>query len=241
MSFWDATKTGQEVLDASGLRSEFRNERIELRDSIRQCCEEKISAGVTLTDTNLVLHARFLELVDNTLSFEIKGPADLPVLSTVMVSYYHEGKAHLFLSIVREFNPETEDHPGTLHLRMPEQLAVSQMRWTFRVPMEGISEFSIALRDAQGRVHRPTCRDLSFGGLKVEFNEYEDPGFEIGSRCELTMSYLGKGIGLDAEIRHRQGSRYGIYLPQAFRDGTFNPPELYRWIVNALEQRCYTI
>lgn len=239
MAQWSATETPDAILDSAGLRSEFKNEKYELRESLDRCCRDRVNAGITLTDTNTLCRARFSELVDHTLTLELEDEelTSLPPLSTCMVSYFHAGKAHLFLSMVRDFHPETGG--GRIFLRLPEQLAVSQVRWSFRVPMEGISEFSVRLRDQHGRLHSPACRDISFGGMRVEFSEFENPELERGDACDLILGYLGKEIRMRAEVRHRHGLSYGLHLPQAFEDGRFNPPDLYRWIVAALEQRCY--
>jgi len=239
MSFWDAVKTEDEILDSTELRSEFRNEKMEVRDSILNCCRDKVEVGITITGLNRIHPGRFIELVGNTITFELdEANAQVPLLSTCMVSYFHEGKAHLFLSMVRDLHVQ-ENSPAQLFLRLPEQVAVSQVRWSFRVPMEGLSEFSLEVRDEQGRCYSPLCRDISFGGLKAEFSEYEDPDLQPGDLCDLTMNYLGKELLLKAEVRHRRGHVYGLYLPQTFENGQFSPPEVYRWIVNALEKRCY--
>ncbi|MBC8366601.1 PilZ domain-containing protein [bacterium] len=240
MSFW---KTGGENKEKTEKpapsRTEFQDEVNDLTNTLQECCSKQVGVGIIQADSNLICQGKFARVSNSSVIFETYAPEEIQFfpLSTCMVSYFREGKAHAFISLVRESHPGRDKHSQRLFLRLPEQIAVSQVRWTFRVPTTGIPGFDVKLHCAKGDVYTPEPRDVSFGGMKVEFDKDGDPDLCLGGKGKLSMSYEGNSVSLEAEVRRRDGHAYGLFFPGVFKNEEFSPPEAYREIVKDLERR----
>ncbi len=239
MSFWKTgcdSKPEDKTIDD---RTEYHNEASEVQEVLRECCSQRIGAGIIQADSNNICQGTFARVSESSVIFETYAPEEISFfpLSTCMVSYFRDGKAHAFISLVRESHPGRDSNSQRLFLRLPEQIAISQVRWTFRVPTDGIPGFEVKLHCPRGNEFTPKPKDVSFGGMKVEFEPDEDPDLCLGGKGKLSMSYEELTVTLDAEVRRRDGHAYGLFFPGVFKNEEFSPPEAYRDIVKNLERR----
>ncbi|NEV63802.1 hypothetical protein [Thiorhodococcus minor] len=172
------------------------------------------------------------------MTFEVKDEEDFDfsLLSTCMVSYFSDGKAHVFVSTLRSYNTIIGGDSAQLVLRLPEDITVSETRGTFRIPMENVEGFTFQLLDARDRSYSPRCVNIGPGGMKLSFDDESDPGFEESDTLRTRINYRGRSVILMAEIRYHIGHSYGIFFPKVFEKCESEASEIYRWIVNALEE-----
>ncbi len=239
MSFWKTGCESKSEKPAAEDRTEYQLDLDDMQEDLRECCSQRVGVGIIQTDNNVICQGQFARLSENSIIFETYAPEEVQFfpLSTCMISYFREGKAHAFISLVRDSHPGRDSNSQRLFLRLPEQIAVSQVRWTFRVPTDGIPGFEVKLHCPRGNEFTPLPKDVSFGGMKVEFEPDEDPDLCLGGQGKLSMSYEGLSVTLDAEVRRRDGHSYGLFFPGVFKNDEFTPPEAYREIVKNLEKR----
>jgi len=211
VSLWKTGCDANSEKKVTSPRVEIKVESGILREALQECCSLRLNTGILQTNHNRICQGRFLEVGKDALTLETYPPEDLEFfpLSTCMVSWFLEGRAHVFISLVRECHAGAAEDSRELQLRFPDQMAVSQFRWAFRVPASGIPGLEVALHCPRGGIFRPELRDLSFGGMKVEFPASQDPDLCLGGRGQLTLAYENKVITLDAEVRRRDGHSYG--------------------------------
>ena len=239
MPFWN-TVSDESVIAASGENNpQFQDNVDGLREGLQACCRDEICAAILQTESNRICQASFSRVSSNSLVFDVNVPEgfDFLPLAACLVSYFHEGKAYTFVSRVRESHPGNKLSSRRLFLRLPEQVAVSQARWTFRVSLDRIEGFEVTLTPPWGSVFQATPLDLSLGGMRIEFPEKNDPDLDFGSKAKLSMRFEGHEVVLRAEIRSRENHAYGLFFPEVLKDGELDPPESYRSIVNAIEKQ----
>jgi len=239
MSLW---KIGCGPKDAEAIvrnRIESTIDPCDIKNSLRMCCAEQVMAGIIHTNSNRICQGVFSRISDNSVILNVDAPEDFHFfpLTTCMVTYFLDGKAHVFISFLKDVYKNDAGPSRRLFLRMREQMAISQVRWAFRVPTQGIPNLEVTLHCPSGENFNPVIRDLSFGGMRVEFRESEDPNLCLGGHGHLTLRHDDLEITLEAEVRRRKGHSYGLFFPGVFKDNEFDPPEVYRSIVNRLEKR----
>ncbi len=240
MAFWKSgCETQEKPAKPSAERTEYHDEASDLVSALKECCSNQVGVGIIQTESDMICQGKFARVSESSVILETFAPEQIQFLplSTCMVSYFREGKAHAFISLVRESHPGQDKHSQRLFLRVPEQIAVTQVRWTFRVPTTGITGFDVRLHCSKGDVFTPKPLDVSFGGMQVEFEKDGDPDLCLGGKGQLSMSYEGNTVKLEAEVRRRDGHAYGLFFPGVFKNEEFSPPEAYRAIVTDLEKR----
>lgn len=209
----------------------------EVLEEMRACCHEKISVGIIRTDDNQVFQGTFwaVEGTSVILKAETHGAHKLLPLSTCMISYSRRGQAHLFISLLRSVREESSGDVGFVSLKPPRQVAVAQVRGSFRIPLQDIPELEVSIQAPGQKPVRVLPCNISLGGMMVDFTDGSEP-LSKGSRCKVITRYKNKGMVMDAEIRHKNGSTYGLFFPRVYKGGRFDPPENYRWVVSSLER-----
>jgi len=201
-------------------------------------CDALLSAVVILPDFDFTSHARFAELTDDSVSLDlVSDVTDEPkLLATCTVSFYREGRAHIFISSVREFGRPNAGGFPRLVLRLPKQIVGTDVRETFRVPVVESAPLEVALTAGGGGPYQPRALDVSLGGMQLEFSADADPDLAVGTPCSVSLTLAKAVVELDGEIRRRSKHQYGVFFSGILKAGELRPPDTYRAIIIALER-----
>ena len=217
-------KRGQE-LDLSDADQVF--------DLLKECCAESRSVGV-LSDGQL-REAAFATISRDGLLLNILCDVSVEcfsILSLVCVTFSYGERSHVFLASVLDYQS-----PALL-LKLPEQLATSEGRHAFRVPMLANSGLRVNVVASDKRDWNPHPVNLSLGGILIEFSRNNVPELTVGDELNVKLSLNEDAVSLRGVVRQRQGEqRYGILFPDVVRKGQVDPPEPLRKIVNEAERR----
>ncbi len=209
----------------------------DLRRTLSRCCDGGVPAVIVAPDTNGAFQARFSQAADDAVTFELltdPGPA-FKVLSTCCVSFWREGRAHVFLTSVLKA-PQDTDEPAMLAVLFPRQIVGAEVRAALRVPVLEQTGARVQLEAGAGRVLEPRLVNVSLGGILVEFPVGGDPNLLVGDECQVSLKLRDMTARMKGEIRRHQGRQYGIFFPGVFKGGELAPPDGYRCIVALLEQ-----
>ena len=212
----------------------------EMFDILKECCTNSVPAVIISPDNNLIFEARFASDADGIITFEVlqeQGNA-LRSLSTCCVSYFRDGRAFIFLSVVQGYRHlKTSDNPRLL-LSHPTAITATDVRRAFRVPV--LAEIGLSIKMVvDGKPLCPRPGDISFGGMMVVFPEKAVPDLEIGQTLEMSVELEHNQVDLKGEIRQQFGdhkNKFGIFFPDCYSGDAFNPPEAFRRIVMGTEK-----
>ena len=212
----------------------------EMFDILRECCAHNVPAVIISPDNNLIFEARFATDTDGLITFEVlqeKGTV-LRSLSTCCVSYFREGRAFIFLSVVQGYHHlKTSDRPR-LTLSHPTQITATDVRRAFRVPVPAEIGLTVNMV-VDGQKYSPRPGDISFGGMMVVFPENDVPDLAVGQTMQMNISLEGNQVDLKGELRQRFGdhkNKFGVFFPDCYHGEAFHPPEAYRRIVMGTEK-----
>lgn len=125
----------------------------------------------------------------------------------VAISFPVAGRAAGFTGRVTGVQPR----PGgalAVVVEVPERIHVGQQRASVRVP---VPPGTLRAGFLCGETLRPVVAiDLSLKGILIEFREGEVPEIEQGHRRMLELTLGRTSVTLEAEVRRRDGSRYGL-------------------------------
>ncbi|MCA9706284.1 MAG: PilZ domain-containing protein [Myxococcales bacterium] len=147
----------------------------------------------------------------------------------VAISFPAAGKATGFTSPVTHVEPRAGGAVAVT-LAVPERIQMGQQRASVRVPVPlGTMRAAIL----HGETPQPVVAiDLSLQGILVEYPDGQVPDIEEGHRRMVSLELDGKSVLLEAEVRRRDGPRYGMLF--ILREG--RPSGLVA-IVTALQYR----
>ena len=212
----------------------------EMFDILKECCVHSVPAVIISPDNNLIFEARFASDAEGLISFEVLQDAgnSLRSLSTCCVSYFREGRAFIFLSVVQGYRHlKTSDRPW-LMLSHPTQITATDVRRAFRVPVLAEIGLTVSMT-VDGKEYRPRPGDISFGGMMVVFPEKGVPDLAVGQTMQMTVELEGQQVELKGEVRQCFGdhkNKFGIFFPECYRGDAFHPPEAFRRIVMNTEK-----
>jgi hypothetical protein len=112
-----------------------------------------------------------------------------------------------------------------------------RIRRSVRVPIAG-QPLHVVVRGTRGLSWNPAGINLSTTGILVEFpEEVVPPALEPGADLKIELRFENHAVVLDAEVKRRDGNRYGIAFASS-RDRDFSlRPDPLRVLVGVLEQR----
>ena len=210
----------------------------DVRQTLTRCCDCGTPAIIVAPDANGAFQARFARVADDAVEFEVLADSGttFKVLSTCCVTFWREGRAHVFLTSVLE--APRADGPGlpTLALLFPRQIVGAEIRAALRVPVLEQTGARVHLDTGGGRMLEPRLVNVSLGGVLVEFPVGADPNLLVGDECHVSLRLREMNVRLKGEIRRHQGRQYGLFFPGVFKGGELAPPDAYRSIVALLEQ-----
>ena len=204
---------------------------------LRQCCETTAPASISLPDSGVICHGRFVSLQKETLLFDLLDEPKVEVkpFSTCSVSYCLASRGFVFLSVVYELRPSDPTRLAQIVLKVPSQIARTESRKSIRVPVVDDNLQVQVASASEAWTARPV--DISLGGMLVEFPSGARPSQDIGQRLRVDLQLGANAVTFEAEIRHFQGRQYGLSFSETMVDGEVNPPEPYRNIVGELERK----
>lgn len=212
----------------------------EMFDILKECCHHSAPAVIISPDNNLIFEARFARDSEGIISFEVLQDhgTTLRNLSTCCVSYFREGRAFIFLSVVQGYRHNKAADKPWLTLSHPTQITATDVRRAFRVPVLAEIGLNVSM-SVDGKAYTPRPGDISFGGMMVVFPEEGVPDIEVGQTMQMNISLEGLQVDLKGEIRQRFGdfkNKFGIFFPECHQGDAFKPPEAYRRIVMGTEK-----
>ena len=142
----------------------------------------------------------------------------------------------LFVSPVLAFDADRTPLPS-LRLEIPEQIARTEARHSFRVPLHPKAELRVALH-TPNKVWHPKPLDISVGGVLVQLPLHS--GGELVEEDDLTIDLTvgSHSLSLEAFAQHRWGPFYAIYFSEILRRlrrGDTSVPEPLLHLIDSLE------
>lgn len=209
----------------------------EVRQVLAMCAAGKVPALLLGHHTGRVVDGLFLTMSERDVTIALRAqPSEVGIepMSLWCVTFSHKGRAHVFLASALSATPGS---PPKVTLLLPAQIAAAEGRFSFRTPVVPGTPVAIRLTSQSGNQYRPDILDLSLGGVQVRFPPSADPGFPSGTRLTVDVALDRAHAVVVAEVRRRDGSKYGLQFTDVFKDGELAPPDGLKQIVRALELR----
>lgn len=174
-----------------------------VRDILKECCKLASPATLLLPDTSQSYTTHFAEVTTEmvTLSLVGAGEVDYRNAAICFVTYSLGGRQHVFMTSMIAPEEAGMAGKGRVDLEMPPNLAITQMRRWYRVPVVDPKSVNLRVQGDEGRAHFPTLINLSTGGLLVEFDEKKIPIFADKEILRLRLSIDTLTLEREVEVR----------------------------------------
>jgi PilZ domain len=213
------------------------------RALLTRCLERRVPAVITSSDASLAYQARFATQEDRirAVTFDILGEVDRQFggYNSYVVTFYQEGRAWLFVSQLRDAREASEGTPPRLVLLRPSHVVRTDLRQDVRVRVAPDSGLQLAMTDQELASLTPRVVDLGLGGMSIEFSKDRVPDFPLGAAMSLTICHAGARINMLAEVRHRDGERYGLSFQEGAEGEALTLSGPFQAILSDLERRWY--
>ena len=207
---------------------------------LRACCDEATQVVVVWTDHRKIRTGIFLGMDARSLLIELHSSPSAPFLARPMahccVVFFHSERTCSF--VTRELMPHPE-RPGLLHIETPERMTM-ELRSFYRVPVLQDSGLMVGLSAEGKQLPPPQARDISQAGLRVAYENKEDPG--IALQCELTVSLKIGELEHEVQASTRQRVvtsefiQYGIIFHNQANGFSVPPDSQLARLVTAVER-----
>ena len=124
------------------------------------------------------------------------------------VSFAYKGNARAFFSSVLEYRDQPAPQFAQLILQAPSEIVGVTPRTAYRVPVVQGAMLSVRLLKGDEMTTADPI-DLSLTGTLIEFRKVPDPNLPCGAQIGLELQLGIQTARLKAEVRHRDGHRYG--------------------------------
>lgn len=191
---------------------------------LAECCERRLPVKLVMLTTTC--KARFLVVEDRSVTLELLHLAQIHVKKGAIccASFVHGGRICIFLSSVQRTSIHSAERLATITLTIPSQIEGPERREGLRVPVCKEDGLEAQLLSEDGRAWQPAALDLSLTGGLVELPPEVSLAEATGTRLVLSLRLGDIAIQLTAEVRRRQGQRYGLLFHHAKADE--GPPSL---------------
>jgi hypothetical protein len=209
-------------------------------DVLQECCSDRVPAIILNVESATVYyHARMSFLTTRSVKLDLLEPVqEIHIGSHCCISFSFRGDSRAFVSKVLEYRPASQSGPAELIVIIPSQLLGREARAAYRVPVAMNSGLSVrAFSPGDPRVSHPIAIDISIAGILIEFLPEAEPHLPIGATIEMELRLGAEGAQLLAEVRRRDGHRYGLSFPGILTPQGPRPPEPLRRIVQTLERQ----
>lgn len=243
MSWFKSNAARRREQPARSIKGAFTNEAKGLEEHgdiakvLEQCCEYGAPALVICPDELSVYQAQFARRSPEHLILRLF--TDHPVLpfrsmSLCFVSFAAHARAGMFIS--RVVLSQRQEGFHRLVIELPDQLASSETRKSFRVPVALETELlAVAVTDA-GRKLRGRCTNVSLGGALVQFDREAAAWLPVGSKFTFGLKIGEIRVTNRAEVRRATEEGLGLFFPDAFQDGELSPSREHLALVRELER-----
>lgn len=196
-----------EDMFASAARQRVRRDGVAL-ETLRALCETNTPCSLMAAHMALSSAGHLRSATSAGVVVHLLHPPRSPLQGAlVALSFPLAGKSAGFTGPVLWV---AEQDGGSLDvtLQVPEALQLKMRRASVRVPVPSGTMGAAILH---GESLQPVIAiDLSLQGILVEFREGEVPDIEEGHRRMVALKLEGKSVLLEAEVRRRDGPRYGM-------------------------------
>ena len=179
---------------------------------LKQCCDLVSPATLLLPDTSKSYAAHFADVTTKTITLNLAGSGEIDYRNAAIcfVTYSLNGRQHVFMTSM--IAPDEAEMAVKRHvnLEMPPNLAITQMRRWFRVPVVDPKAVNLRVQGDEGPAYFPTLINLSMGGLLVEFDEKKIPSFADKEILRLRLSVDTLTVEREVEVRQPAGARCGM-------------------------------
>lgn len=202
---------------------------------LAECCEQSSTCRVQLLHCNYSVTATFVAMQDQliqiqTPSQDVKSPLVPHALFCVTFSYGTSLCAFLGCLIDLQRNlPDAE----IIFSTYPEQLMVTNLRSSFRVPIIENSGLETIVRTYDGQQFTVLACDITNSGMEFEFTDCV-PDLSVGSMISIELKYRDQVVRRSAIVRRTAANQCGV----AFVGGTGDHAEASRMrhLVLSLQQ-----
>lgn len=198
---------------------------------LHQVCAEAVAATLVTDGMHQVCRGRFRAVDDGRVVVEVTDPhAPLQSLALCTVIFATGDKTRVFISSVREV--EAVDGGLRVALAMPEELAGTEGRTAFRVPVTQQAALRVLL-EVEGSAVEVEAEDVSLVGMAIHLPAGFEP--QPGATVTAQVGDSEESIVLDAEVRRVDVGLCGLSFRDAVSGGRVEPPPELRRIVQRLE------
>lgn len=210
--------------------------RDETRRVLNQCCYHKVPATILVDHADTIIHGRFASVSNEAVTFDLFLSEEKILMppSLCSVTFCTSPGSCVFLAPVQDYQYD-RNQPGQLVLDLPSQIAKTEARSVFRMPLWHESGLDVSVWSDDVWNAQPI--NISLAGILIEFPWDNVPDFSVGAELHVELQLESQIAALAAVVRRRVGSRYGLFFPQVFSKGGIQPPKELRIILDLVERR----
>lgn len=170
---------------------------------LEECCREALPLELHGEDGRL-RRVRIAALEGARVRLELEDPGERPRPdSTLSFSFAFEERLHHFFGVALESSAQEAAGDLSFEIATPREIRSSQVRRSFRIPVERI-EGLLAELEMYGAVVPVTLLDISLGGARVRLPGSPAPAPEPGARGRLRLVYGSRRLFLEVELRRQR-------------------------------------
>lgn len=199
--------------------------------TLQAACETGAPASLMAAHMALSCAGRLRAASPEGVVLELPHPPTEPILpgAACAVSFPLAGRSAGFTGRATAVDEEP-DGALLVTLEVPARIQRNDQRVSVRVPVPNGTLSAAILR---GESLQPVrAIDISLHGILLEYREGEVPDLDEGHRRMVALKLDSKMVVLEAEVRRREGPRYGMFF--IVRD---RPPRDLVKIVGELQHR----
>ena len=227
------TSTPSRSSEVDGMRYSLDSTRI-----LTECCEQSATCRFQLVHCVYSVHATFVAMHEEWIELQMppnEGESPLIQHAICCISFSYGTSYCAFLGCLIDVRRMV---PGELQIvvTFPKQLIVTNLRQSFRVPVVEKSGFETLIRTLKDEEYSVIARDITEGGIEVEFPPGTDPGLTIGSTISVEMRFKGEVVQRAATVRRTVDNRCGVAFVNAQDDNAQRQASRMRGMVLSLQQ-----
>jgi len=204
---------------------------------LRDCCSCGAPAIILSPEMGAVCHARFTAVSPESVTLDLsEGTNLLPEGTRCCISFSHGGSSCAYFATVLEYQHVPPPEPSHLILEITAKVIGTEARTAYRVPIGKKPAPCARLSTQDGQILLPIPIDISLTGILVEFATAEDPDLTPSEEVDLELHLGDDTVHLRAEVRRRDGHRYGLFFPETVTKCGVQAPQSLRNIVENLER-----
>ena len=181
---------------------------------LRECCDQRAECLCQLVHSEDSMQAVFLGLGERGIEFQIPAEEACKSLhpkAICCVSFSYRTSFCAFVGCLLDVYQQ-ESGERRLITAAPKDLAVTNLRQSFRVPVIRDACLETIIRTTNNRQITVSTLDIAEGGMEIQFPPDDEHGLAVGNNVAVELRFQGQIIQRKAEIRRLAGSRCGLYF-----------------------------